>query len=243
VKDVPGFYVNRSLGPYMDETSALIRDGVDPIQLDKAIKQFGFPMGPITLADQVGIDVGYKVQHYLTEHLGVRMQGGDTKFLKKLVDEKILGKKSGAGFFVYASENEKKKSFLEKTMAAFSKKKEKEINPRVIKLLEESRPSGWSPKTLTNEQIQDRMVLRLVNEAVFCLQDEIISNPVDGDIGLIFGLGFPPFFGGPFRYVDTVGANKIVEKMLRLRDQVGEHFTPAPLLQDMAKSGKKFHSK
>ena len=111
----------------------------------------------------------------------------------------------------------------------------------LLKSLRES--EGWSVASkLSIEDIQLRLVSRFVNESAFCLQDGIIRNPVDGDIGAVFGVGFPPFIGGPFRLLDTMGTGKFVETMYRFRDQKGAQFEPAQILKDYAASGKKFHS-
>eukprot|EP00735_Rhodelphis_limneticus_P009003 TRINITY_DN2460_c0_g1::TRINITY_DN2460_c0_g1_i1::g.8765::m.8765 TRINITY_DN2460_c0_g1::TRINITY_DN2460_c0_g1_i1::g.8765 ORF type:complete len:762 (+),score=307.57,sp/P40939/ECHA_HUMAN/49.93/0.0,ECH/PF00378.15/1.8e-65,3HCDH_N/PF02737.13/8.3e+02,3HCDH_N/PF02737.13/1.2e-54,3HCDH/PF00725.17/1.8e-23,3HCDH/PF00725.17/1.7e-05,DUF3798/PF12683.2/0.062,DUF3798/PF12683.2/1.2e+02,HSP33/PF01430.14/0.26,HSP33/PF01430.14/3.1e+03,NAD_binding_2/PF03446.10/5.4e+02,NAD_binding_2/PF03446.10/0.8 TRINITY_DN2460_c0_g1_i1 len=224
VKDVPGFYVNRSLGPYSAEVGTLLKEGVDPLNIDKALKKFGFPVGPISLVDEVGVDVGYKVQTFLSAHLGVRMAGGDNAALKMMVDKGFLGRKTGAGFFMYPKDK---------------KKGPKEINPEVQKFLSEFQTNK---KNVSEEDIQMRMAGRFINEAAFCLQDGIIANAQDGDIGAVFGIGFPPFRGGPFRFLDSYGVQRFVDKMHSYRDQYGEHFTPAPLLVDYAKAGKRFHN-
>lgn len=227
VKDVPGFYVNRSLGPYMSEVMDLVMDGADPLRVDKALKSFGFPVGPVTLADEVGIDVAGHVQEFLGENLGVRMSSphaNASKILPAFMEKGMLGKKSGKGFFEYDA-----------------KGKRKGINPEAKALVEGIR-AGTQTRELSDSEIQERMVLRLINEAIFCLQDEIIANPTDGDIGLMFGIGYPPFQGGPFRYLDgELGIESFVSKMQNYADKYGPQFNPAPLAVDMAKSGKKFH--
>lgn len=227
VKDVPGFYVNRSLGPYMSEVTALVMDGVDPERIDKALKGFGFPVGPVTLADEVGIDVAGHVQEFLGEHLGVRMQSNHEiakTVLPTFIEKGLLGRKSGKGFFEYDGN------------------KKKGINPEAKKIVETIR-AGLPTVEMKDEEIVERMVLRFVNEAIFCLQDGVIESPRDGDIGLIFGVGFPPFLGGPFRWVDNVmGVENFVSKMKGYEQKYGPQFAPAPLIVDMAKTGKKFHA-
>jgi enoyl-CoA hydratase/long-chain 3-hydroxyacyl-CoA dehydrogenase len=222
VKDVPGFYVNRCLGPYIAETLSLIQNGVGPDHLDKLVTKWGLPVGPITLADEVGLDVSGHVNHTLTAALGTRMAGGDAKLFDEMISKGFLGKKSGKGFYVQPK----------------SKKEKKSINPEALEILKSYQKTDLK---LSDEDALNRLLSRFVNEAVLCVQDEIIASPTEGDIGAVFGIGFPPFIGGPFRYVDRVGSTKFSDMMLRFADKYGEQFTPAPLLQDMAKTNKKFH--
>ncbi|RLN48600.1 hypothetical protein BBJ29_008196 [Phytophthora kernoviae] len=224
VKDVPGFYVNRCLGPYIAETLALVEDGVAPEYLDKIMTQWGLPVGPITLADEVGLDVAFHVNKTLSKALGVRMQGGDPKLFEEMIGQGFLGKKTGKGFFVQAPKG----------------KKGKTINADAMNIVKKFQKTDLK---LKDEDTTNRLVSRFVNEAVLCVQDDIIASPTEGDIGAVFGIGFPPFIGGPFRYVDLVGSTKFTEMMQRYADQYGEQFAPAPLLKDMAKTNKKFHSK
>lgn len=221
VKDVPGFYVNRCLGPYLVEVSALVRDGVPLETLDKAVKNFGMPVGPITLADEVGIDVTSHVANFLSNaDLGVRMEGGDVSLMSTMIEKGWLGKKSGQGFYTY-------------------KGKKKTISPEV-----QSYVKAFATRSLKLDEtdIQNRIVGRFVNEAAKCVEDEIIESPMVGDIGLVFGTGFAPFRGGPFRYLDQVGVTKFVDQMNRLADQYGPQFEPCQLLKDHAKTNKRFHS-
>jgi len=221
VKDVPGFYVNRCLGPFLVEVSALIRDGVELERLDKAIKNFGMPVGPVTLADEVGVDITSHVASFLSKaDLGVRMHGGDISLMENMIEKGWLGKKSGQGFYTY-------------------KGKEKTINSEVQAFI---KAFVQEDLKLKEKEIQDRIVSRFVNEAAKCLEDEIISDPVVGDIGLVFGTGFAPFRGGPFRYLDTVGVDKYVGMMNGLAENYGPQFEPCQLLKDYAAAGKKFHS-
>ncbi|KAL7540194.1 hypothetical protein ACHAXR_012318 [Thalassiosira sp. AJA248-18] len=222
VKDVPGFYVNRCLGPILVEVSALIKEGVPLEKLDKAMTRFGMPVGPITLVDEVGVDVASKVASFLSSaDLGVRMGGGDISLMTNMVEKGWLGRKSNQGFFTYEG------------------KKGKKIGPEVTSYLQEF--TGGNVSDMSETDIQDRIASRLVNEAAKCLEDEIIENPVDGDIGLVFGIGFAPFKGGPFRYLDAVGVSSYVDRMNGFADTLGEQFEPCQLLKDYAASGKKFH--
>mmetsp|Transcript_26711 Transcript_26711/g.50621 ORF Transcript_26711/g.50621 Transcript_26711/m.50621 type:complete len:784 (-) Transcript_26711:46-2397(-) len=220
VKDVPGFYVNRCLGPFLVEVSALAKDGAGLELLDKAMLNFGMPVGPVTLADEVGIDVSNKVASFLSNaDLGVRMEGGDISLMGEMVEKGWLGRKTGQGFYTYDGKK--------KTISAEVKQYAADFATRDL--------------GLTEEDVQNRIVSRFVNEAVMCLQDEIIADPVNGDIGLIFGTGFAPFRGGPFRYLDTYGIEKYVAMMNGFAEKMGPQFEPCQLLKDMAASGKKFH--
>ncbi|KAG6602937.1 fatty acid oxidation complex, alpha subunit, mitochondrial [Phytophthora cinnamomi] len=215
VKDVPGFYVNRCLGPYIAETLALVGDGVEPEKLDKLMTKWGLPVGPITLADEVGLDVAYHVNQTLSKALGVRMEGGDAKLFEEMIGQGFLGKKSGKGFFVQPPKGKKGK---------------KTINADAMNLVKKFQKTDLK---LSDDNTVNRLISRFVNEAVLCVQDDIIASPTEGDIGAVFGIGFPPFIGGPIRYVDKVGSTKFTEMMQHYADQYGKQFAPAPLLQDM----------
>lgn len=222
VKDVPGFYVNRCLGPVLVEASALVKEGVPLEKLDGAMKKFGMPVGPVALIDEVGVDVASKVASYLSSaDLGARMGGGDISLMTEMVERGWLGRKSKQGFYTYTG------------------KKDKKIGPEVTAYLREF--TGGRVSDLSETDIQDRIASRLVNEAAKCLEDEIIESPVAGDIGLVFGIGFAPFKGGPFCYLDSIGISSYVDRMNGFADTLGEQFEPCQLLKDYAASGKKFH--
>jgi enoyl-CoA hydratase/long-chain 3-hydroxyacyl-CoA dehydrogenase len=190
-------------------------------RLDQAIKSFGMPVGPITLADEVGVDVTSHVAKFLSNaDLGVRMSGGDVSLMEEMVKKGWLGKKSGQGFYTY-------------------KGKEKKIGPEIQKYVNQFKVQSLN---LSEKEIQDRIMTRFINEAVKCLEDEIIADPVTGDMGLIFGTGFAPFRGGPFCYVDSVGAGKFVDVMNGFVDKYGPQFEPCQLLKDYAHGNKKFHA-
>ncbi len=219
VNDGVGFYTSRILGPLMNEAAYILNEGVPVDAIDSALVDWGFPVGPLTLLDEVGIDVAEKVGHIVHGHFGDRMK--PPPGFEKLVADKRHGRKNKRGFYVYEGEKKKGKKEVDETVYAVLG-----INPT---------------KSLAPEEIAQRCALAFVNEACLCFGEGILRSARDGDIGAIFGLGFPPFRGGPFRYVDTVGAKEIVRRMQRYRDRLGNRFAPAPVLVDMAESGKTFY--
>lgn len=217
VQDGAGFYVNRILAPYMNEAANVLLSG-EPIEhIDKALVSFGFPVGPMKLLDEVGIDVGTKISPILEAELGDRFKAPDA--FSKLLDNDRKGKKNGKGIYDYTG-----------------KKPGKNVDESVYKLL------GVTPsKTLSKEQIAERAVLLMLNEAAMCLDEKLIRNARDGDIGAIFGIGFPPFLGGPFRYMDTLGLGHIVARLEHYQGQFGDRFAPAALLKSMVANGQTFY--
>jgi len=224
VGDGPGFYTTRILAPTLSEAIRLLQEGVDPKQLDKITKGSGFPVGVATLIDEVGIDVAAHVAEDLGKAYGARFGGGNPQLLKDLVNANMCGRKSGKGMFVYAKDT-----------------KERPINEEAMSLIKNH---SLAPNSSVggDEDIALRLLTRFVNEAIFSHQDGVLRTPLEGDIGAVFGLGFPPFSGGPFRYTDTMGAGKLVDHMRRFEQHYGAAFTPCQLLLDMAKQNKKFYN-
>ncbi|XP_038222384.1 trifunctional enzyme subunit alpha, mitochondrial [Zerene cesonia] len=224
VGDGPGFYTTRILSTMLSEAIRLLQEGVDPKALDNMTKEFGFPVGAATLADEVGIDVGAHIAVDLAKAFGDRIGGGDLNIMQDLVKSGFMGRKSGKGFYIYEKGS-----------------KSKDINQDAVQLLKEKyslEPRGAA----TVEDQQLRMVSRFVNEAVLSLEEKILHSPLEGDVGAVFGLGFPPFTGGPFRWVDQFGADKLVRKMEEYQGLYGAPFKPAQTLVDMAKyTSKKFY--
>ncbi len=218
VGDGPGFFTTRALSPYMNEAAHLLEEGVAVEAIDKAMKDFGFPVGPITLLDEVGIDVGAKVQKILHHAFGARMDPPGS--MAKLIADGRLGRKNAKGFYKYTEGS-----------------KSKEVDASVYTLM----PSGAGQKTMDPKVIQERLFHAFLNESAYCLQEGILRKPVDGDVGAIFGLGFPPWWGGPFRAIDKLGAGAVLETLKRLQGQHGARFDPAPILGEYAASGRKFY--
>ncbi|MBN7819023.1 fatty acid oxidation complex subunit alpha FadJ [Bowmanella yangjiangensis] len=218
VKDGAGFYVNRILAPYMNEAACVLLAGEPIEQIDQALLNFGFPVGPMKLLDEVGIDIGAKISPILVEELGERFRAPEA-FDKLLADDR-KGKKNKRGLYKYSG-----------------KKPGKEVDESVYSLL------GISPsQKFSHDQISERCVLLMLNEAAMCLAENVIRNARDGDIGAIFGIGFPPFLGGPFRYMDSLGINHVVARLEHYQGLYGDKFSPAPLLKEMMEQNRSFYA-
>jgi 3-hydroxyacyl-CoA dehydrogenase/enoyl-CoA hydratase/3-hydroxybutyryl-CoA epimerase len=221
VGDSAGFYVNRILAPYINEAARCLLEGEPMESLDKALVDFGFPVGPITLLDEVGIDVGTKIIPVLVEALGPRF-AAPAAFDAVLKDGR-KGRKNGRGFYLYPSEGQQRQ-------------RRKRADTSLYTLL------GVTPKAhMLPATVAQRCVMMMLNEAARCLDEGVIRSARDGDIGAVFGIGFPPFLGGPFRYMDELGAEKVVKTLDYLRQQHGEHFAPCERLQRMAQQGERFY--
>ncbi|MGL5007917.1 MAG: fatty acid oxidation complex subunit alpha FadJ [Plesiomonas sp.] len=226
VADKAGFYVNRILAPYMNEAARCLLAGEAIEHIDAALLDFGFPVGPITLLDEVGIDVGAKIAPILERELGERFAAPEA-FAALLGDDR-KGRKNGRGFYLY---NSKKKLYR------LTGQEKKESDNRVYKVLGVQPNSSLAPQALA-----DRCVLMMLNEAARCLDEGIIRSPRDGDIGAIFGIGFPPFLGGPFRYMDRIGAAQLVQQLQEHAKCFGQRFEPCDALLQRAETNAKFYS-
>ena len=220
VKDEAGFFVNRILGLYMNEAAYVVTEGEPIEKIDKALVKFGFPVGPMTLLDEVGIDVGSKVGAILNDAFGSRFDVPEA--MAKLTADDRKGKKNQKGMYLYGK--------------AAKGKKGKQVDESVYAVLGVT-PSG----KMKPEQIAERCVVQLLNEAARCLDAGIIRSARDGDIGMIFGTGYPPFQGGPFRYMDALGIDNLVSILKGYEAKHGERFAPCNLLLEMAEAGKTFY--
>lgn len=218
VKDSPGFLVNRVLMPYLVEAGNLFEQGASIEDIDNCMLDFGMPMGPLRLLDEVGIDVAKHVASTLSDCFPERFK--TPQVLEEMMREGMLGRKSGSGFFQYAKG-----------------KKHNLPNPKVTRL----RPRGRTSLDPLMK-LQKRMVLLMINEASRCLEEEVVQSPADVDFGMIMGTGFAPFRGGPLRHADSCGIKNIVQDMEQLVESGQLHFTPSDLLHTMAKENKQFYT-
>ncbi len=217
VADRPGFLVNRVLMPYLVEAGRLFEEGARVEDIDAAMIDFGMPMGPLRLVDEVGVDVAQHVARTLADAFGDRIPV--PKVLGWMVEKGALGRKSGAGFYAYKSNH---------------------ITPsRTARDFSGTLEAGW----LTRQELQWRMALLLLNEAARCVEEQVVETPDDADFAMVMGAGFAPFRGGPLRYTDHVGAEFVVAEMDRLVGLGMKRFTPCELLRRMAASGEKFYRK
>ena len=222
VKDCPGFYVNRILAPYLNECLIMADEGVALDAIDKALIKKGFPVGPISLLDEEGLDIAAHVAESSAEALTQGREGFEANTATtQMFKDGRLGKKNKKGFYNY----EEIKGRVRKAG----------IDPSAYKYFK-----GNGDQQMDIKDIQDRALLLMINEAVMCLEEGIISNATDGNLAAVFGIGFLPFTGGPFRYIDQQGADKIVARMEEMQGRHGLKFKARPMLVEYAKAGKKF---
>jgi 3-hydroxyacyl-CoA dehydrogenase / enoyl-CoA hydratase / 3-hydroxybutyryl-CoA epimerase len=216
VNDGVGFYTSRVFGRYVTEGHFALAEGYKIEDIDSAAVKIGFPVGPITVTDEVGIDVAEKAGKFVAQMFGDRAKGPD--FLSKVVKDDRLGRKNGRGFYLY-TEGKKGKP-----------------DQSVYDLL----PTGRDRKAADGAELSERYLYAFVNEAAFCLQENILRSARDGDVGGVFGIGFPPVLGGPFHFADVEGLKKVVKTLRKLEEKFGDRFKPADLLVDMSEKGKTF---
>ncbi|WP_045371858.1 fatty acid oxidation complex subunit alpha FadB [Vibrio campbellii] len=224
VNDCPGFFVNRVLFPYFGGFSMLLRDGADFTKIDKIMeRKFGWPMGPAYLLDVVGIDTAHHAQAVMAQGFPERMgkQGRDA--IDALFEASKYGQKNGSGFYSYTIDRKgkPKKNFSE------------EILPVLADVCADK-------QDFDDQTIIQRMMIPMINEVVLCLQEGIIATPQEADMALVYGLGFPPFRGGVFRYLDSVGIAEFVA-MAKQYSELGAMYQVPQMLIDMAAKGESFY--
>jgi len=225
VKDVAGFLVNRILLPYMNEAAYLLQEGAQIARVDYFIEKFGMPMGPFSLADIVGIDIGCKVANSLQEAYKDRMRVADILDELYKNHKELLGKKSRKGFYLY-SNGEKKQC----------------VNKDIELILTDLRQAKKiATYYISDNEIIDRCILTMVNEAAKCLEEGVVKNARYLDMAMIMGTGFPAFRGGVLRYADSIGIDKVVSRLQEFESKIGKRFEVSKLLLEMAKSGEKFY--
>jgi 3-hydroxyacyl-CoA dehydrogenase/enoyl-CoA hydratase/3-hydroxybutyryl-CoA epimerase/enoyl-CoA isomerase len=224
VNNCPGFLVNRILFPYFGGFTALVRDGGDFQRIDKVMERFGWPMGPAYLLDVVGMDTGKHAGEVMAEGFPDRMKYDQKTAIDVMFEAKRYGQKTDKGFYRYELDKKGKQAKI--------------VDDSVPALL---KPVVKGNKEFTDEEIIERMMIPLCIETVRCLEDGIVEVPAEADMGLILGIGFPPFRGGALRYIDSIG----LEEFCKIADKyadLGALYQPTDGLREMAKSGKKFFS-
>ena len=219
VGDGPGFFTSRVLGTMLNEAAWMLAEGADIERVDTAMTRWGWPVGPFALLDEVGLDVARHAGQVVREALGERV--APPPIFERMIADKRLGRKGKRGFYLY-EEGKKGKS-------------SKRVDPAVYPLL------GWREAPISDPEIVERCWLQMLNETARCMEEGIITNPADVDIGVIFGFGFPPFRGGLLREADRQGLAWVVEKLDGYAERHGERLRPAPLLRDMAGRGARFY--
>jgi 3-hydroxyacyl-CoA dehydrogenase/enoyl-CoA hydratase/3-hydroxybutyryl-CoA epimerase len=213
VNDSPGFFVNRILAPYVNEAGRLVEEGVPIEAVDEAMLDWGFPVGPITLLDEVGLDIAGKSGAIFARAFGARLT--PSPMLERVLASGRLGRKNRRGFYDYDAQGRRRG-----------------VDKSVYELIGRHGPTA----RVSPADIQERLSLAMVNEAMRCLDERVVRQPRDGDIAAIFGIGFPPFRGGPYRYVDATGADAIIHRLDVLNGAHPGRFEPAQALRRLAAS-------
>jgi 3-hydroxyacyl-CoA dehydrogenase/enoyl-CoA hydratase/3-hydroxybutyryl-CoA epimerase len=219
VGDGPGFFTSRVLGAMLNEAAWMLAEGADIEKVDHAMTRWGWPVGPFALLDEVGLDVARHAGQVVRDALGDRV--APPPIFERMIADRRLGRKAKRGFYLYEEGKKGKTS--------------KRVDPAVYPLL------GWSGKPIDDQEITERCWLQMLNETARCIEEKIITNPADVDIGVIFGFGFPPFRGGLLREADRQGLPWVVETLDCYAEKYGERLRPAALLQEMAGRGVGFY--
>jgi 3-hydroxyacyl-CoA dehydrogenase/enoyl-CoA hydratase/3-hydroxybutyryl-CoA epimerase len=226
VQDSPGFLVNRVLFPYLLDAAEMFRNGLSAEEIDGALVEWGMPMGPLRLIDEIGIDITVDIAATLEKAYGERDRAG--KILQEMYSTKILGRKTGAGFYKYEGKQQTPNPPSPGTGSAVASES-----------LQQWRQESGEKFGLEN--ITNRLVYLMVNEAARCLEEKVVASPEDADYGMVLGTGFPVYRGGPLRYAESVGLKKVVTDMDGIHSRAGEKFAPCDLLRQHAQDGTTFY--
>ncbi len=234
VRDSPGFLVNRVLFPYLLDAAELFEAGLEPDKIDTALVQWGMPMGPLRLIDEIGVDICIDIGNTLEKAYGRRDHV--PAVLLWLRDRRMLGRKSGAGFYRYEGKTQTPNELLAQWRRGLHGEPEGAEGPNIPSDLHRD------PRLRLNEEdLARRLVLLMVNEAARCVEEKVVDSPEDADYGMILGTGFSPFRGGPLRYAEHLGLNKVVDELERLA-RMDEKFLPCEILKKHARDGTKFYA-
>jgi 3-hydroxyacyl-CoA dehydrogenase / enoyl-CoA hydratase / 3-hydroxybutyryl-CoA epimerase / enoyl-CoA isomerase len=229
VNDCAGFLVNRVLFPYFAGFVGLVKDGVDFQRIDKVMEKFGWPMGPAYLLDVVGIDTGNHADAVMAAEFPDRMKHEGKSAIEAMFEAKRFGQKNGLGFYKYTPDKKGPPK--------------KESDPTAYEVLKPTLKGGATPNNsgdITDQQIIERMMLPMIIESSRCLEDQIVASPVEVDLGLIYGLGFPPFRGGALKYADTLGLAELCKTAANYK-ALGKLYEPTAQMQKLAQAGKTFY--
>jgi len=224
VDDGPGFFTSRVLGPFLDEAARILAGGARVEEVDGALERWGFPVGPLKLLDEVGLDVAAHAAAAVRERLGERY--APPEVFRRMLDDGRTGRKGGRGFYLYPRGGRRRRRRAGGRRA---------VDETVYPLL------AWRPAPVPEEEIAERCWLRMLDETARTIEDGVVSDPRDVDVGTIFGLGFPPFRGGILREADRRGLDWVVERLESYAARHGERFAAAGLLREMAAEGRRFH--
>lgn len=221
VRDSPGFLVNRVLFPYLVEAAQLFEHGVNADKIDRALTEWGMPMGPLRLIDEIGADITVDIADTLAKAYGKRDEAPE--ILRKMQSANMLGRKTKSGFYKYEGKQQVPNESLEQWRTSPSP----DGDPAAVAALAE-------------EALANRLIFLMVNEAARCLEEKVVAAPEDADYAMVLGTGFPAYRGGPLRFADHSGLKKLVNEMDRLA-QRDEKFAPCEILKKGARAGTKFY--
>jgi len=243
VRDSPGFLVNRVLFPYLLEAAELFENGVSGQEIDNALLQWGMPMGPLRLIDEIGVDITVDIANTLEKAYGQRDRA--PKILREMQSAKIFGRKSGGGFYKYEGKLQTPNAQIEKWRATQPVIPSENATPARSEgsrsgTLKATQRDPSTALSSAQDDVSFRLMFLMVNEAARCLEEKVVASPEDADYGMILGTGFPAWRGGPLRFAENFGMKKLVEEMEELA-QTNEKYTPCELLKKHARDGTKFY--